>query len=101
MTQLPKPYGEKQGRACVMQVVRVSGTIRKAEEEVVRRARDAILRARREGGDGLGGLLGGEVGKGVVGRGEEEVGEEGDGEYEDVEDEEMSAEEDEDEDEDG
>jgi len=29
-----------------MQVVRVSGTIKKAEEEAVRRAKDAILRAK-------------------------------------------------------
>lgn len=43
-------------------MVRVSGTIKKAEEEAIRRARAAILRARREGGegstDGLLGLLG-------------------------------------------
>lgn len=39
-----------------MRVVRVSGTIRKAEEEVIRRAREDILRAKR-GGDGL--VLGG------------------------------------------
>ena len=35
-----------------MQVVRVSGTIKKAEEEAIRRARAAILRAKRENGDG-------------------------------------------------
>ena len=35
-----------------MQVVRVSGTIKKAEEEAIRRARAAILRAKREDGDG-------------------------------------------------
>lgn len=34
-----------------MQVVRVSGTIKKAEEEAIRRARAAILRAKRENGD--------------------------------------------------
>ena len=34
-----------------MQVVRVSGTIKKAEEEAIRRARAAILRAKREDGD--------------------------------------------------
>lgn len=43
-------------------MVRVSGTIKKAEEEAIRRARAAILRAKREGGegstDGLLGLLG-------------------------------------------
>ena len=45
-----------------MQVVRVSGTIKKAEEEAIRRARSAILRAKRESGegstDGLLGILG-------------------------------------------
>lgn len=44
-----------------MQVVRVSGTIKKAEEEAIRRARAAILKAKREPGeetlDGLMGLL--------------------------------------------
>ena len=34
-----------------MQVVRVSGTIKKAEEEAIKRARAAILRAKRENGD--------------------------------------------------
>ena len=51
-------------RECVMRVVRVSGTIRKSEEEVIRRARGDIMRARREGkGEGEGlleGLLGGQ-----------------------------------------
>ena len=44
-----------------MQVVRTSGTIKKAEQEAIKRARAAILRAKREGGDvsadGLIGLL--------------------------------------------
>ena len=42
-------------RPCVIRVVRVSGTVRKAEEEAVRRARADILRARRglEAGGGL------------------------------------------------
>ncbi|KAF2459107.1 Rpp14/Pop5 family-domain-containing protein [Lineolata rhizophorae] len=62
MTTLPYPVSE----ACVLRVVRVSGTIRKAEEEAIRRARAAVLRARREaeegkgkgsGGDGSGGIL--------------------------------------------
>ena len=43
-------------------MVRVSGTIKKAEEEAIRRARAAILRAKRESGegstDGLLGILG-------------------------------------------
>ena len=45
-----------------MQVVRVSGTIKKVEEEAIRRARAAILRAKRESGqgtaDGILGILG-------------------------------------------
>jgi ribonuclease P/MRP protein subunit POP5 len=40
----------KNGRRCVFRVVRVSGTIRKAEEEAIRSAREMILRARRETG---------------------------------------------------
>ena len=43
-------------------MVRVSGTIKKAEEEAIRRARAAILRAKRESGeeriDGLLEILG-------------------------------------------
>jgi ribonuclease P/MRP protein subunit POP5 len=35
----------------VFQVVRVSGTIRKAEEEAIRRAREMILKTRREVGE--------------------------------------------------
>lgn len=41
----------KNGKKCVFRVVRVSGTIRKAEEEAIRRAREIILKARRESGD--------------------------------------------------
>lgn len=37
------------GRNCVFRVVRVSGTIRKVEQEAIRRAREMILRAQREG----------------------------------------------------
>ena len=59
MTHLPKlatPKG-KPGppRACVLKVVRVSGTIRKAEEEAIRRARAAIMKARSESGFGADG----------------------------------------------
>lgn len=40
-------------------MVRVSGTIKKVEEEAIRRARAAILRAKRESGEGsTDGLLG-------------------------------------------
>lgn len=41
----------KNGKNCVFRVVRVSGTIRKAEEEAIRRARELILKARRETGE--------------------------------------------------
>ncbi|THY58236.1 hypothetical protein D6C97_04492 [Aureobasidium pullulans] len=40
VTRLPKPIDQN----CVIQVVRVSGTIRKAEEEAIRRAKAAIIR---------------------------------------------------------
>ncbi|KAK5132289.1 hypothetical protein LTR08_009197 [Meristemomyces frigidus] len=43
VTRLPKPVDQM----CVLQVVRVSGTIRKAEEEAIRRARLHIRRAQR------------------------------------------------------
>lgn len=48
MTHLPELPKQPTPQSCVMQVVRVSGTIRKAEEEAIRRARAAILNARRE-----------------------------------------------------
>lgn len=41
----------KNGKSCVFRVVRVSGTVRKAEEETIRRARELILKARREMGE--------------------------------------------------
>jgi ribonuclease P/MRP protein subunit POP5 len=41
----------KDGKNCVYRVIRVSGTIRKAEEEAIRRAREMILRAKRALGD--------------------------------------------------
>ncbi|KAF2803068.1 uncharacterized protein BDZ99DRAFT_360087, partial [Mytilinidion resinicola] len=41
MTQLPDPIAQP----CVVRVVRVSGTIRKAEHEVIRRAKVIIKRA--------------------------------------------------------
>lgn len=60
-----------------MRVVRVSGTIKKVEEEAIRRARGAILRARREAGEdeGLVGMLGVDGGDGG---GDLEVGEDED-----------------------
>jgi ribonuclease P/MRP protein subunit POP5 len=47
MTSVPV----KDGKNCVFRVVRVSGTIKKAEEEAIRRAREMILIAMREAGD--------------------------------------------------
>ena len=62
MTQLTDTSKRGQLRACAVQVVRVSGTIKKAEEEAIKRARASILRAKRESGegstDGLLGILG-------------------------------------------
>ena len=43
----------EKGQGVVFRVVRVSGTIKKAEEEALRRARRDILRARRVVGGGL------------------------------------------------
>lgn len=40
------PVKSGQGKACVFKVVRVSGTIRKAEEEAIRQARKLVLAAR-------------------------------------------------------
>ena len=57
--ELPGARGEKP-RSCVVRCVRVSGTIRKAEEEVARRGRRLIVRmkALQEGRGVLQGLLG-------------------------------------------
>jgi ribonuclease P/MRP protein subunit POP5 len=54
----------KNGKSCVFRVVRVSGTIRKAEEEAVRRARELILKARRDTGEQSGSTLDNIFGKG-------------------------------------
>lgn len=64
--------------SCVFQVVRVSGTIKKAEEEGIRRARVAMRRARIEKGEdgGLERFVGGDV--------EDELGEEVESEDEEV-----------------
>jgi ribonuclease P/MRP protein subunit POP5 len=40
----------KNGKNCVFRVVRVSGTIKLAEKEAIRRARELILKAQREVG---------------------------------------------------
>jgi len=49
---------------CVLTVVHVSGTIRKSEEEAIRRARELIRRAREGGADGLGLVMGTMAGMG-------------------------------------
>ncbi|KAL9014120.1 MAG: hypothetical protein Q9173_001211 [Seirophora scorigena] len=62
LTNLPQLPNQPTPQPCVIQVVRVSGTIRKAEEEVVKRARAAILAARdgthQESSGGLDAILG-------------------------------------------
>ncbi|KAL8940452.1 MAG: hypothetical protein Q9216_002822 [Gyalolechia sp. 2 TL-2023] len=57
MTHLPELPKQSALQPCVMQVVRVSGTIRKAEEEVIRRARAAVLDARTENSNRSSNLL--------------------------------------------
>jgi len=47
-TKLPRPIDQP----CSIQVVRVSGTIKKAEEEAIRRARLSIVRAKRAAAGG-------------------------------------------------
>jgi ribonuclease P/MRP protein subunit POP5 len=41
----------KNGKSCVFRVVRVSGSIRKSQEECIRRAREMILKAQHEAED--------------------------------------------------
>ena len=74
ITHLPKISRGSQPRPCVLKVVRVSGTIRKAEEETIRRARADILRARREVGGGVANDLEGLLGESVEGGGEGQEG---------------------------
>lgn len=45
VTRLPRPVD----MPCVFQIVRVSGTIRKSEEEAIRRAKLSIMRAGKAG----------------------------------------------------
>ena len=47
-TRLPKPVDQ----ACVIQIVRVSGTIKKSEEAAIRLARQSIKRAQRQASKG-------------------------------------------------
>jgi ribonuclease P/MRP protein subunit POP5 len=55
MDHVPVPNG----RPCLFRVVRVSGTIRKAEEEAIRQARKLILHAKeqQEHGNNTSGFL--------------------------------------------
>lgn len=73
MTHLPDRGGGGRGggalRPCVMRVVRVSGTIKKAEEEAIKRARLAILRAKGQVGGSGGGK--GKALTALLGEGEE------------------------------
>lgn len=77
MTSLPERARGEGGVECVVRVVRVSGTIRKSEEELIRRAKMEIVRARGAEGEGdvLGRLLGdAQSGKGgKMGGGVEDV----------------------------
>lgn len=62
MTQLPGSSSPSStpSRPCVFRVVRVSGTIKKCEQEAIKQARTAIMCAKREeggGNDDEGGLL--------------------------------------------
>ncbi|BCR90299.1 Rpp14/Pop5 family protein [Aspergillus chevalieri] len=70
-------FGKRAGamnRPCVFRVVRVSGTMRKAEEEAIRRGRREVARVRGvKEGVVLGGLLGGDGAGDDVGVGVEDV----------------------------
>ena len=69
MTKLPKPANT----AVVVKIVRVSGTIKKSEEEVIRQAKKIIERARRsEESEGTGGPIA-DIMKAVGKRKENEV----------------------------
>jgi ribonuclease P/MRP protein subunit POP5 len=53
LTSIPLGKGKNDGKVdCVIRVVRVSGTVRKAEEEAIRRAREMMRRAREAGIEG-------------------------------------------------
>ena len=75
----PAAGGETQ-RECVIRVVRVSGTMKKAEQEAIRRARMEVLRVMRRGEEKgtemLEGMFGGEVGRGIESEDEDEDEEE-------------------------
>jgi ribonuclease P/MRP protein subunit POP5 len=79
MTKLP--LSRPNDLPVVVKVVRVSGTIKKAEEEVIRRAKEIILRARLADGDADEGMMN-DVLRAVGKRKEVEVGDEDDEEEE-------------------
>lgn len=57
ITELPGERRGEIGKKCVMQVVRVSGTIRKSEEELLRRTRNELVRAHAAENGSAGSLL--------------------------------------------
>lgn len=71
----PDVPGQGRERECVFRVIRVSGTMRKAEEEAVRRARREIVRLRgAEEVNVLEGIVGGGLeGRGRLGDGDMDV----------------------------
>ncbi|KAI4132942.1 MAG: hypothetical protein LQ347_002354 [Umbilicaria vellea] len=86
ITQLPKASRNGKPRACVLQVVRVSGTIKKAEEEAIRRARTAILKAQRSPINGIGNGLEAILGAPARGMGKDGKEENGENAMEGIED---------------
>jgi ribonuclease P/MRP protein subunit POP5 len=71
MMSLPGPRRNEVGMGCVVRVVRVSGTIRKSEEELIKRARVEVVRAKemeeKGQGDVQGRLIGSSKEGGSVG----------------------------------
>lgn len=55
------PTKDGAGRPCIYRVVRVSGTIRKAEEEAIRQAKQLIIAVKEEAGIGSGLLAPGQT----------------------------------------
>lgn len=53
----------RNGNPCIFRVVHVSGTMRKAEEEAIRRARDLIFAAENDGKENVGDPLSNIFGK--------------------------------------
>jgi len=86
MTKLPRPVEQD----VVFQVVRVSGTIRKSEEEAIRRAKASILKAHtaegKSGGDLLARLLKDDAGNVDTGHGKRGIVDDDDDEDDDMDD---------------